>query len=120
MSLRPKDHGPVLDTIRAKYPNLIAYLYDGSWDDLQPRESGKLILRAIGGVLTATLQCPTEGQELKLTGWSWEYLFDALERACGASDTHWLDMRYGTGAQKKKDLRRKELDKRNVVSEDPA
>jgi len=117
VNLRPRDHGPECDELRKRYPNLAAYLYDGSWDELNPRDPGKLTVVVKGGMVFVKLQCPTEGNESPQIGGTWEQAFEGLERFCANSDSHWIEMRFGTGCQKRRDLRKKEVDKRNATTD---
>lgn len=117
-SLRPRDHGPSDDPWQEEYPYLFAYLYRGTWNDIDPREGSKLEIKAAGGAVYVSLKCPTEGVQLTKVGNSLGEAFGLLEAACGDPATHWTEMRWGTGAQKARDLRKKELDKRRSVTDD--
>lgn len=117
-SLRPRDHGPSDDPWEGSYPYLCAYLYRGSWNDIDPREGSKLEIKAAGGAVYLSLKCPTEGVQLTKVGQSLKEAFGLLEAACGDPATHWTEMKWGTGAQKARDLRKKEVDKRRSITDD--
>jgi hypothetical protein len=114
-SLCPRNHGPLDDPRQEAWPYLLSYLYRGSWDDLHPRDGSKLEIKAAGGAVYISIKCPTEGVQLTKVGNSIEEAFGLLEAACGDPATHWTEMRWGTGAQKARDMRKKEDDKRRTV-----
>jgi hypothetical protein len=64
------------------------------------------------------IQCPTEGVEYAVTASGLFEALEGLERAVADPKTEWQDMRFGTGAQKRRDLRKKELDKRDSEDSD--
>lgn len=117
VNLRPRDHGPADDYLRAWCPNLAAYIYDGTWDGIQPREGATLTIRAKGGLVMVSLKCPTEGNESPTIVGDFSAAIEALERFCASSESQWIEMRYGTGKQKRADARKKELDKLRTVDE---
>jgi hypothetical protein len=62
-------------------------------------------------MVTVMIQCPTEGVEYAVTAAGLFEALAGLEEAVADPGTQWQDMRFGTGAQKRRDLRKKELDK---------
>lgn len=70
--------------------------------------------------MIGTLALPTESQTITLHAESVSSLFLSLDEACATGKGPWVDMKWGTGVQKKRDARKKEVDKlRDSVSTDP-
>lgn len=111
-AIRPADHADAGQLFAGSYPELAEYLCLGTWDDIQPRDAGTLKVRCKAGVVYGTLSLPTEGQEITLGGLTLDGLLLSLDDACRTGKGPWQDMRWGTGVQKKRDLRKKEADKR--------
>jgi hypothetical protein len=107
--VRPTDHAQLDDPLAKEYPYLVAYLYRGSWDDIQPRDPSSLSIRAANGLVHATLQCPTEGTKTVGRGLTLSEALADLEGQCRTGKGNWSDMKFGTGIQKKNDLRKKML-----------
>lgn len=102
-----------------EFPTLAEWLGRGSWDGLQPREAGKLSIVFKGGLVIGTVSLPTESQTITLHANSVLSLLQALDNACETGRGPWVDMKYGTGVQRKRDQRKKEVDKlRSTVSDD--
>lgn len=114
-AIRPADHADAGQLFAGSYPELAEYLCLGTWDDIQPRDAGTLKVRCKAGVVYGTLSLPTEGQEITLGGLTLDGLLLSLDDACRTGKGPWQDMRWGTGVQKKRDLRKKEADKRKFT-----
>jgi hypothetical protein len=118
--VRPRDHGPGDDGLRAIRPFLASYLYSGTWDGIQPRDPATLAVRTKGGEVILTLRCGTEGQAIEARGWTWDGALDQLEIYCETGEGPWVELKFGTGHQKAKDWRKKEIDKRIAGSDNEA
>jgi hypothetical protein len=110
LKARPANHGSEEDEWVETYPTICSYLFKGSWDDIQPRDPGSLSIRAVNGVVTITLSCPTEGKKCPMHGVTICQVLEAMERACRDGTARWVDLDYGTGKQRLKSERRKLLD----------
>jgi hypothetical protein len=118
LKLRPPNHGPADDWLAERYPMLAWYLYAGSWDGIQPRMPAKLSISAKGRMVIGLLQCPTEGLQTDDQAESFDELLEQLNTACANPQHPWREMNWGTGAQKRRDLRKKEVDNEKHRNDD--
>src|SRR5271166_293665 len=108
----PEDHGPQDDDFEQRYPDLTALLYAGTWDAIQPREAPRLTISAKGGSVVGKLEMPSEGLWVPATADSLEKFLQVLDFYARTGSGPWQELKWGTAAQRKRDLRKKELDKR--------
>lgn len=105
-----KNFGSPTDPLRKSHPTLAAFLFNKSWNGVEPRETAVITISVRPTGLTATLKLPSEAQSVSIHVQESNLIFDALETALRNRSGDWKELKSGPGATKLREDRKKERD----------